>query len=191
MAPTSTSSPTGVLGDGAEHGADSRREQPLRGALRRSDESVVGAEVHRGALDGDDPSWGHKSESLKEMTSRVSPNGRYLAFMSERSLTGYENRDANSGVPDEEVFLYDASTGRLVCASCNPTGARPVGIDGSETIEERLWSTTAELWGGRWLAANIPGWTTKDLAARSTSRAISQTAAGCSSTAPTRSCRRT
>ena len=48
--------------------------------------------------------------------------------MSERSLTGYDNRDANSGVPDEEVFLYDADTGRLVCASCNPTGARPVGL---------------------------------------------------------------
>ena len=30
-----------------------------------------------------------------------------------RNLTGYENHDANSGVPDEEVFLYDAAAGRL------------------------------------------------------------------------------
>jgi hypothetical protein len=26
-----------------------------------------------------------------------------------------------------EVYVYDAEAGRLVCASCNPTGARPVG----------------------------------------------------------------
>ena len=29
--------------------------------------------------------------------------------MSERSLTGYDNRDAASGKPDEEVFLYDTT----------------------------------------------------------------------------------
>ena len=32
----------------------------------------------------------------------------YLAFMSDRSLTGYDNTDAVSGQPDEEVYLYDA-----------------------------------------------------------------------------------
>ena len=47
-------------------------------------------------------------DGLTGMTSRVSPNGEYQAFMSERSLTGYDNTDANSGVPDEEVYLYDA-----------------------------------------------------------------------------------
>ncbi|MGH2878046.1 MAG: hypothetical protein ACRDK4_00330 [Solirubrobacteraceae bacterium] len=68
--------------------------------------------------------------------SRVSPNGRYLAFMSDRSLTGYDNIDANpeaEGARDEEVFLYHAGEGAeassLVCASCNPTGARPDGIE--------------------------------------------------------------
>ena len=34
-----------------------------------------------------------------------------------------------TGQPDQEVFLYDAAAeggaGTLVCASCNPTGARP------------------------------------------------------------------
>ena len=28
--------------------------------------------------------------------------------MSDRSLTGYDNHDAHSGKPDEEVFLYHA-----------------------------------------------------------------------------------
>ncbi len=57
----------------------------------------------------------------------VSPGGGRLAFMSTRSLTGYDNRDAVTGEPDDEIFMYDAATGALVCASCNPTGARPIG----------------------------------------------------------------
>lgn len=36
--------------------------------------------------------------------------------MSERSLTGYDNRDAVVGLPDEEVYLYDAvAAGVGVC----------------------------------------------------------------------------
>ena len=48
-----------------------------------------------GAEDGPDFS----SQQLKSRTSRVSPDGRWLAFMSERPLTGYDNRDAVSGAP--------------------------------------------------------------------------------------------
>jgi hypothetical protein len=44
--------------------------------------------------------------------------------MSERSLTGYDNHDAVSGQPDEEVYLYEASgTSALVCGLggvCDP-----------------------------------------------------------------------
>ncbi len=65
---------------------------------------------------------------VKNITSRVAPNGRYVTFMSDRPLTGYDNADAISGQPDEEVYLYDAEEDRLVCASCNPSGARPIGI---------------------------------------------------------------
>jgi hypothetical protein len=59
----------------------------------------------------------------------VSPGGRWLAFSSKASLTGYDSRDVKTGLPDSEVFLYDAKagSGKLVCVSCNPTGARPVG----------------------------------------------------------------
>jgi DNA-binding beta-propeller fold protein YncE len=62
-----------------------------------------------------------------EPTSRVSPDGGWLTFMSDRSLTGYDTRDARSGKPDVEVYLYDDASGSLVCASCDPTGARPSG----------------------------------------------------------------
>ncbi len=105
---------------------------------------------------------------LAGVSSRVSPNGRYLAFMSERSLTGYDNLDAVSGKPDEEVYLYDDVTNRVVCASCNPTGARPVGIadKGSLLVDpDGSWQFASveieqgELEKGEHtLAGNIPGW---------------------------------
>jgi hypothetical protein len=99
---------------------------------------------------------------LQGLDARVSPNGRYLAFMSERPLTGYDNRDASSGERDEEVFLYDsqaeAGAGKLLCASCNPTGARPQGRQGPPNVPAALVDVLRH-WEGRWYAANIPGWT--------------------------------
>lgn len=62
-----------------------------------------------------------------ESQAYVTPNGRYLAFMSVKPLTGYENKDAVSGEADHEVFEYSAETGRLTCVSCDPSGARPRG----------------------------------------------------------------
>jgi WD40-like Beta Propeller Repeat len=92
-------------------------------------------------------------------TSRVSPDGRWLAFMSNRSMTGYDTRDAFSGKPDEEVYLYDAITGKLTCASCNPTGARPVGISYSIAGEELVGAGGRVFQKGVWIASNIPPWT--------------------------------
>jgi hypothetical protein len=103
--------------------------------------------------------------SLRYVSSRVSPDGRYLAFMSQRSLTGYDNLDAVSGQPDEEVYLYDAVSGRLVCASCDPSGARPVGIFDNRQFEDPLLADLTTAWssdqgsGNHWLAGSIPGWT--------------------------------
>jgi DNA-binding beta-propeller fold protein YncE len=122
-------------------------------------------------LSGEDfPDWGGPSEANNELyrlTARMSPDGQYLAFMSDRSLTGYDNHDAHSGQLDEEVFEYDAQTGRTSCVSCNPTGARPTGKEavqgGTLAIAERVWPT------GRGLAANVPGWT-----AYASSRALFQ-----------------
>jgi hypothetical protein len=107
----------------------------------------------------DAPDWGGtETHNLTDMTSRVSPDGLWLAFMSDRSLTGYDNRDVVSGVPDEEVYLYSAVSGRLVCASCDPSGARPVGVE--YRVHEDGLSTGDRVWPPeRWLAANVPGWT--------------------------------
>jgi hypothetical protein len=60
-------------------------------------------------------------------TARVSADGSRLAFLSSAPLTGYDDTDAATGLPDSELFLYEAGSGRLSCASCNPTGERPLG----------------------------------------------------------------
>jgi hypothetical protein len=157
----------GVLGDGATGGADNLYvEHYDTGAKAWEAPRFIAA-----LAGGDSPDFSYPEGKLLKMTSRVSPNGRYLAFMSESSLTGYDNRDANSGEPDEEVFEYhapedlEAEAGSLVCASCDPTGARPVGL-----FEHDLSATGAplptgplvddfEIWSERWLAGNIPQWT--------------------------------
>jgi DNA-binding beta-propeller fold protein YncE len=117
---------------------------------------------------GDLPDWaaGDPRGNLRKLTARVSPDGNWLAFMSERPLTGYDNRDAVSGERDEEVFLYDSSAeggaGRLICPSCNPSGARPAGRQGPSGLPFPLVDG-AENWLGRWYAANVPGWTNAEL----------------------------
>jgi hypothetical protein len=60
------------------------------------------------------------------MTARVSANGRYLGFDSLEQLTDFANLDANTGKPDQEIFLYDGEAGGLSCASCGTTGAAPI-----------------------------------------------------------------
>ena len=59
------------------------------------------------------------------LTSRVSTNGQFLAFESTNSLTGYNNTDRETKSPDDEIFVYNAATGALACASCS--GGRPIG----------------------------------------------------------------
>lgn len=99
---------------------------------------------------------------LFELSMRVSSNGRFVAFMSDRSLTGYDNRDAVSREPDEEVYLYSAESKRLTCASCNPTGERPVGLFYTGETSYPLIDQ-AGIWRERWLAGGVPGWTKRKL----------------------------
>jgi hypothetical protein len=61
------------------------------------------------------------------MTARVSPNGRYIGFDSIEQLTGFDNLDAHTSQPDQEIFLYEAEADSLTCASCGTTGTAPAG----------------------------------------------------------------
>lgn len=94
------------------------------------------------------------------LSGRVSPNGRFMAFMSNAKLTGYDNQDAVSGTADQEVYIYDSESARLACASCNPTGARPRGE--RATSQSKLTMDPNGIWEGRWVAGLVPGWSQVD-----------------------------
>ncbi len=120
-------------------------------------------ELHEGqlrlvaSLSGEDAKdWARNPE---HQPTRVSPDGRYLAFMSARSLSGYDNRDAVSAKPDAEAFLYDAQSGRLACASCEPSGARPAGVEYRklESGESQALPAVRGEWEPtEWVAALLP-----------------------------------
>ena len=71
-------------------------------------------------------------------SARVSANGESAAFMSNAPLTGYDNADIESGEADAEVYLYRAGPDKLVCASCDPGGAQPVG-EATGSAKEPYW----------------------------------------------------
>jgi DNA-binding beta-propeller fold protein YncE len=152
----------GRLTSDAAHG-DCGRHEPAESAVcnlyvyDRGSDSVRLVAVLSGS---DAADWGETggSSPLSSHTARVSPNGRYMAFMSERSLTGYDNTDASSGVPDQEVYEYDAVKGTLRCASCNPTGARPHGAFEPGGYPGLLVDRT-RAFPRTWLAAMVPDWT--------------------------------
>ena len=108
--------------------------------------------------DGKD--WGGTGTLVGDykLSAAASPSGRYLAFMSERPLSGYDNRDATSGEPAEEVFRYDAQADLLACVSCRPSGARPHALvphfSGAGPLSKEF--DPDSLWDGRYVAALLP-----------------------------------
>ena len=170
---------TGVLADGGVSGRDNL--YVLHDTAEGWTTSLVAV-----LSTEDEPDWTSQQTNyapfLPHITSRVSPDGRFLAFMSKEPLTGYDNQDVDEqpteeeekkGVSaqakvkrfDEEVFLYDAGSGShpptLVCASCDPTGARPEGLhDQAESLIDRTggWTDTEVGKLDSWLAGNVPGW---------------------------------
>jgi DNA-binding beta-propeller fold protein YncE len=102
---------------------------------------------------------GGDGNDIYGMSARISPDGQWLAFQSDRGLTGYDTRDAISGQADEEVYLYHASTGALACVSCDPTGARPEGVELNGASKAQIAGGGESLWLEHSVAADIPGWT--------------------------------
>ncbi len=90
-------------------------------ALKRWEEGTAGT-VAAGATAADPSTWPAATGA-----ARVSADGTKLLFLSKSKLTGYDNTDKVTSLPDTEVFLYDSLTSTLKCLSCNPKGKRPIG----------------------------------------------------------------
>lgn len=92
---------------------------------------------------GNDGDWqadpGHR-------TAEVTPDGHSVVFMSRRPLTGYDNmletENMLGKVPLTEVFVYNAETGQIACASCDPSGEPPVAPSLPEYAKD-----IAGIWG--------------------------------------------
>lgn len=87
--------------------------------------------------------------TVSPATGEASPAGRFLAFSSTKSLTGYDNvgpcgKNFNISegkyelfqFPCTEVYRYDSATGDLTCPSCNPTGEAPLGSSYLRQIDD-------------------------------------------------------
>jgi hypothetical protein len=78
--------------------------------------------------------YGDWKASRPNRTAQVSPDGRWLAFLSQAPLTGYDSALSGGGecypAAGEacfEIFVYSIDTQILSCASCNPSRQRPLG----------------------------------------------------------------
>lgn len=91
-------------------------------------------DVGQAAINGPRASWGFVDTA---MTSRVTPDGRHLLFMTQ-SDAGFRGRGGFAGYEHaghRELYLYSADSGRLVCVSCNPKGA-PATTDALIDVRE-------------------------------------------------------
>ena len=131
---------------------------------------------------------------LNRLTARISPDGRYLAFMSQRSLTGYDNRDAAAASPTRRSTSTTPIRAPKACTA-SPATPPAHGPTGSSTQRGafRRPDQRGPLPGrNRGSPPTIPGWTGyRALQAPSTSPATSPTPAASSSTPPTPSSPRT
>ena len=167
----------GVLAPGASHGecVKSELETAPAGATCNLYEYHEGQITFIGALSNEDAGdWGslegpsardqdvEPRPDLADVSARVSPDGQYLAFMSNQPLTGYDNTDSNpqaGGARDEEVYLYDAAAKTLQCASC-AQGRPSTGVQDVQDSGEGLGLLVdrREDWLGHYLAGSVPGW---------------------------------
>jgi hypothetical protein len=84
--------------------------------------------IARLSLEGSDPAdWrdflqhGESQEpAQQEKSSRVTPTGTTVLFASQAQLTRYDNDE------EDELYLYEALDGKVVCVSCDPRSAPAV-----------------------------------------------------------------
>ena len=72
-----------------------------------------------GIIYSNDAHSGDWRAGLGARSAEVTPNGGAIVFMSSQELTGYPNEGL------QEVYVYEAESGRLFCVSCDPSGVPP------------------------------------------------------------------
>jgi Tol biopolymer transport system component len=107
----------------------------------------------RDAPGGGDVNWGEEgvSRNDRSVEARVSADGKTIVFVTysavEAEAAGYDNARLSCGSSAlcEEVYAYNYDSNRVVCVSCDPSGAPPVGNAGvgiTSTDASKLALTT-------------------------------------------------
>lgn len=110
----------------------------LQGVLGSSDDgaylyyrTAAGLFLNRGGVTTQvSPQVDAQSTPPTTGNARISADGRRLLFVSTAELSPYDNRNASSAKLEPEVYLFTApgtAGAGIVCASCNPSGERPLG----------------------------------------------------------------
>ncbi len=102
--------------------------------------TLSAGDVRRPTFQNDNGAYSDVANQPFFHVAKTTPNGRNFIFISGNPLTGFDNADAASGEPDEEVFRYDADANQINCISCSPAGARPQGRNLVVPGEARQWA---------------------------------------------------
>jgi hypothetical protein len=95
---------------------------------------------HDQQFDGYQKSQGDWRATPGSRSAELTPDGAHLVLLSTRRLTPYDNATASgescasSGklLPCPEVYLYDAASAQISCASCQPAGLPALDVHGFE-----------------------------------------------------------
>jgi hypothetical protein len=128
--------------------------------LARKDDNFESKRVAQGVTVGD---W---QPELGSRTAQVTPDGRGLVFESTQQLTGYDNSNLIEFIGGDEIlhpehtveiFTYDVASGAsgtLRCASCAPSGERPVREGSGVGAGTFLPVTASPVSVRRWISAD-------------------------------------
>ena len=88
---------------------------------------------------------------------QISADGQHVAFLTSAQLTGYNNSYYDKGGTLKraaEMFVFDAASGELQCASCDPTGAPPsvLRLDPPGNEESRYTADVMASLSGRFIS---------------------------------------
>jgi hypothetical protein len=95
---------------------------------------------HDQEFDGFSKSQGDWRATLGSRSAELTPDGTHLTFLSTQRLTPYNNATASRGtcatkgklLPCPEVYVYDAASAQVSCASCQPAGLPALDVHGGE-----------------------------------------------------------
>ncbi|HUN78956.1 MAG TPA: hypothetical protein VMU32_08560 [Solirubrobacteraceae bacterium] len=91
--------------------------------------------------------WGDWTHNPGLRLAEVAPDGHAVGFTSTANLTGHDDRHVS------ELYVYNADSRELTCASCNPAG-EPVGTGASVQYswETPVSNSTGSVYMLRWLS---------------------------------------